>query len=410
MPHSSSGFGEIKVNRVYLIEKETAKEGSDSKLALEGQESCPPTTVAMVTWLHGQIAGMQEGRVIPVTFRDKVERNGYYAIENAQSELTDYQNEVATATWQLTMDRLGSDSEIDLQSRLTGAVRQNNFSVTGTRWHAPPIGHYAYYTGTTLPSNHDRVTEDGTIRVYTGLPANNSPRWGCDPANYLKGAVRLVDTAYVTSENEVEGINRKVGSETWTLKNGLISVSPVSGTPGRLRVGLYSSGSYKNIDWDIRSGGNNLFDWKSAALLRNDPEQVVLRLTCERSASTGGRETLDLTLRRGAQFVEGYLQVSEATVLRVWGANTQASASASNGTVGATANNADGIRGVVGTARTYGSPNTTNGGISSVASATTMDFWIGATIGAGTATSTDADALQNQYIGAMPEATYAVRR
>jgi hypothetical protein len=409
MPHSSSGFGEIKVNRVYLVETETAKEGTDGTLGLEGQESAPPTTVAMVTWLHGQISGMQEGRVIPVTFRDKAERNGYYSVSSASSELTDYQNEVAAAAWSLDLQRIGGENEIDLQSRLTGAVRQNDFALTGTRWHSPAIGHYAYLTGTTLPSNHDRVTEDGTIRVYTGVPANTSPRWGCNPTDYLKGAVRLTDTTYVDSENQVEGINRTIGATGWTLSNGLIQVSPTS-TDGRLRVGLYSNGSYKTTDWDIRSGDNNLFAWKSATLLRNDPEQVVLRLTVERSGSTGGRETLDLTLRRGAQFVEGYLQVSESNTLRIWGANASVSATASNGTVGATANNADGIRQVAGTSRTYGTPNLTNGGFASNGSVTYMDFWLGATIGAGTASETDSAALQNQYIASLPEATYAVRR
>jgi hypothetical protein len=309
----------------------------------------------------------------------------------------------------LDLQRIGGENEIDLQSRLTGAVRQNDFSVTGTRWHAPAIGHYAYYTGTTLPSNHDRVTEDGTIRVYTAIPASTSPRWGCTPTNYLNGCVRLTDTTYVASENQVEGINRTISASSWALSNGLINVTPTA-TAGRLRVGLYSSGSYKNVDWDVRSGENNLADWKSATILRNDPEQVVLRLTCERSASTGGREVLDLTLRRGAQFVECYLQVSESTTLRVWGANATPSASASNGTISATGNNADGIRPCCGTSQSYGSPNATNGGFNSIASTVVLDFWLGATIGAGTASESDITALQNQYIGAMPEATYAVRR
>lgn len=408
MPHSSSGFGEIRVNRTYLVETETAKEGTDGKLGLEGQESAPPTTVAMVTWLHGQISGMQEGRVIPVTFRDKAERNGYYSVTQGNSELTDYQNEVAFAAWTMDLQRIGSESEIDLQSRLTGAVRANDFAVTGTRWHAPPIGHYAYFTGTTLPSNHDRVTEDGTIRVYTAVPENISPRWGCTPTDYLKGGVRLTDSTYVSTENQMEGVNRSIGVTGWALSNGLINVTPV--TAGRLRVGLWSGGSYRNVDWDVRTGGNNLFDWKSATLLRNDPEQVVLRMMAERSPATGGRETLDLTLRRGAQFVECYLQVSESNTLRVWGANATPSASASNGTVNATGNNADGIRPCCGTAHTYGSPNATNGGINTLGGSVTFDFWLGATIGAGTVSESDSTALQNQYIACMPEATYAVRR
>lgn len=410
MPHSSSGFGEIKVNRVYLVEFESAKETADGKLTLDGQESAPPTTVPMVTWLHGQIAGMQEGRLVPVTFRDKAERNGYYSVSSASSDLVDYQGEVASATWTIEMDRIGSDMETDIQSRLTGAVRTNNFSVTGTKWHAPAIGHNSYYTGTTTPSNFDRTTEDGTIRVYTGIPANISPKWGCDPVNYLNGGVRLTSTTYVSTENQVEGINRKVGITGWTLSNGLINITPHA-SAGRLTIGAYASGSYRTVDWNIQSGGSNLQPWQNLTILRNDPEQVVIRLTANRSAGAGGRDTLDLTLRRGAQFVEGYFQTSASANLAINTANATAATSGANGTVSATAT-ANSIRPICGSARTWNTTNTANCGFTKNSSVF-LDFWIGAKIsasGAGTASQDDDAALANQYVGSMPEVTYGVRR
>lgn len=408
MPHSASGYGEIQVNRVNLVEMEKATETTEGKLSLSGQESAPPTTVAMVTWLHGQIAGMQEGRVIPVLFRDKAERNGYYAVDTASSDLTDYQNEVALSDWQIELSRLGAENEIDIQSRLTGAVRQNDFSVTGVRWHAPAIGHYSYFTGSTIPSNHDRVTEDGTIRVYTGIPSNYSPRWGCSPADYLKGGARLTSTVEVSSENTVEGIKRRIDPTTWVLSNGLINIAPTS-TGGTLAVGIWSAGSYKTTYWEIWTGGNRINPWQTASLIRNDPEMVILRLMAGRASDTGGRETVDLTLRRGAQFVEGYLQTSDAADLGVRGQNATASASASNGTVAATSDDANGIRRVCGSSRSWNTTNTTNCGFTKNA-VNKLDFWIGATIGAGTSGATQRGDLQSQYMAAMPEATYAVRR
>lgn len=408
MPHSSTGYGEIKVGRVYLVEKEIAKETSDGKLTVAGQESSPPTTLAMVTWLQGQIAGMGEGRLVPVTFRDKAERNGYYTVTQTSSDLTDYQSEVATCDWTIDLQRLGSDPEVDIQSRLTGAVRANNFSVTGTAWHAPAIGHYAYYTGTSIPSNFDRTSANGNIRIYSGVPANISPRWGCDPANYLNGRVMLTSTTYVSTENEVEGVNRQIGTTGWTLSNGVVSVIPHASTAGRLTIGVYNAG-YQTVDWDIQSGGSNLGVWKSATVLRNDPEQVVLRLTAERNTGTAGRDTLDLTLRRGAQFVEGYFQTSASANLSIAGANTSTSASAANGTISATAGT---NRRICGTAKTFTTANTTNCGFTKNSS-TFLDFWIGAKVtasGAGTASQDDSTALQNQYIGALPEVTYVVQR
>lgn len=407
MPHSSSGYGEIRVGRVYLVEKETGKETSDGKLSLAGQESAPPTTVAMVTWLQGQIAGMGEGRLVPVTFRDKSERNGYYTVTQTSSDLTDYQNEVAVCDWTIDLQRLGSDAEVDIQSRLTGAVRANNYSLTGTRWHAPSLGHYAYYTGTTSPSNFNRVGADGTLRIYSGVPANISPRWGCAVANYLTGSVKLTSTTYVSTENEVEGVERQIGTTGWTLSNGIVQVTPHA-TAGRLTIGVYNSG-YQTVDWNVTVGGANLLAWSSATVLRNDPEQIVLRLTSERSASTAGRDTLDLTLRRGAQFVEGYLQTNASATLGISGANAATSASGANGTVAATTGT---TRRICGSSKTFSTVDTVNCGFTKT-SQTAVDFWIGAkvgTAGAGTASQDDDAALANQYIGAMPEVTYVVQR
>lgn len=407
MPHSSSGFGEIQVNRIFVVEQEVAKEDNTGKLSIMGQESSPPTTVAMVTWLQGQIMGLTEGKLVPVVFEDKAERSGYFTVMNVNSELTDHQSEVAKADWQIDLKREGSETEVDIQSRLTGAVRQNDYSVAGTRWHAPAIGHYAYHTGSTIPSNFNRTGEDGAIRIYTGVPAGVSPRWGCAVGDYLDGRVRLTSTTYVSTETEVEGCNRQIGTTGWVLSNGIVNVSPTA-TAGRLTIGVYNSG-YQDVDWNIRAGGANLLAWESATVLRNDPEQVVLRLTAESSASTAGRATLDLTLRRGAQFVEGYLQVSTSANLQIQGANAATSSSGANGTVSATAGT---TRRACGSARSWNTTDTTNCGFTKN-SVTALDFWIGAKVGTSGAGTTDQDtdaALANQYVGAMPEITYAVRR
>lgn len=405
MPHSSSGYGEVKLNRIYLVENEKATEGGDGKLSLEGQESSPPTTVAMVTWIHGQVVGLEAGKVVPVTFRDKAERNGYYTITSSASDLTDHQSEICLADWKIELKREGSESEVDIQSRLTGTVRQNDFSLTGTKWHAPAISHYAYYTGTTTPSNHDRVGADGTIRVYTSIPANTSPRWGCPVASYLTGAVKLTSTTYVSTENDVEGVNRQIGVSGWTLSNGLIRISP-SATAGRLTIGVYTGASYQDRDWNIQAGGSNLLAWTSATVLRNDAEQIVIRLTSSRSASVGGRDTLDLTLRRGSWFVEGYLQTSTSATLGLVPNVTYAATDGTSYLV-QTSTGADGTRAIAGSARTI--TRTTGTGAISKSSATTFDFWISATIAAGGTGGTATD-LRDQYIGSLPEITYAVKR
>ena len=406
MPHSSSGFGEVHLGRMYLVEQESIKEGSDDKVTLTGQESSPPTTVDLVTFLHGQIQSLSKGCCVPVTFRDKDERDGYYSVQLANSELKNHQEEVATADWTIDLKRLGSHTEVDIQSRLTGAVRQNDFAQSGQRWHAPAIGHYSYFTGSTdVTSWVDRVGVDGTIRTYLNIPSGVHPRWGCTPTNYYGGRVRITDTLETTLENEIEGVNHQLSPTGWTLSNGLINVTATA-SAGVIDVQSYDGG-YKSTLWKLQRNGVNVQAWSSASVIKNTFEHCILRLTAN-IVNAPGRVTVDLGLHRGSRFVEGYFQSSSSTTLKVVMNNVTASSSGS-GYIVKTSNDADGNRPIAGTSRTpiY---DLTNGGISK-ASTTAMDFYIGAVIDATSPLSGDAATdLQNQYIGTLPEATYIVRR
>lgn len=420
MPHSSSGFGEIRVNRVYLIEEEQVKEDNEGNLSLEGQESSPPSTVALVTFLHGQINAMMTGQVMPVTFRDKSARNGFYQIGTVDmtalggsstatttSELKNYQGEVATADWTISLIRGGSHTEVDIQSRLTGAVRQNDFALTGERWHAPAIGHYSYQTGLNDVSSWvDRTSADGTIRVYRNIPTNAQPKWGCTPDNYYGGRVRITDTLEVSTENEIEGINRQLSTTGWTLSNGLVNVTATASN-GIIDVQSYSGGSYRSNTWKIQRNSANVQAWQSVSILRNTFEHCVIRLAAN-IANTPGRVTLDLSLRRGSRFVECYLQSSSSATL---GAVQVVSSSFSPGTgyVVSASNDAFGNKPLIGSSKSFNS-DVINGGINKN-SVTAFDFYIGNVIGGSSAVSGDTAAdLQNQYIGSLPESTYIVRR
>lgn len=403
MPHSASGYGEIRVGRFYVVEMEKATETTDGKLSISGQESSPPTTGPLVTFLHGQVVGMQEGHLTPVTFRDKAERDGFYSLINASSDLTDYQSEVLLADWQIELQRHGSASEVDIQSRLTGAVRQNDFSLTGTRWHAPAIGHTAYHTGTSLPSGSvSRTGDEGAMTVYLGIPSNIHPKWGSTVANFYGGRVRITDTLEVSSENEVEGVNRRISPTGWSMSNGLINVSGTA-SAGIVDVQYYNGSAWVSNTWRLQRNAVNLTAWDTATILRNDFEECILRLTC--TTSGGGRTSVDLKLKRGSRFVEGYMQTSTSATLKTMPNNVSAATSGTGYQVQTSGTH----RWAAGSARTMTFDNT-NGGISK-ASTTTFDFWIGVVINAASPSTGDAVTdLRDQYIASMPEITYAVRR
>lgn len=407
-PHESyhsAGFGELFIDRVYVIEKEKATEANDGKISLAGQESYPPSPRELVTFLHGQLSGMQEGKMIPITFRDKDERDGYYEVGNVSSDLTNYQNgDVVTADWTFEAKRIGSESEVDLQSRLTGAVRANDFSLSGTKWHAPAIGHYAYHTGATIPSSVNRTTSDGDIVTYIGLPNNTSPRWGCTPVNYRGGRVRIFDSLEVSEDNEVEGINRRLSNNEWMLFNGLMRIVPSTTSPGHINFSYYDGTSFQDNWWHLQRNFVTLTEWDAATILRNDYEQCVLRLVTKQ-ATGGGRTTVDLALKRGSRFVEGYMQNSTSTSLRIGPDNSTPSTSGSGYQVATSGTH----RVACGSARTF-VVNNSAGGIHRT-STTSFDFWIGPVINAASPQTGDSvTEMRDQYIGSMPEIVYAVRR
>lgn len=400
---SAYNWGDVQLGRIPLRETFTASEagGEGRTLDLEGQESYPPLTRAQVIARHDGINSLTPGLCVQVTFTDKPERSGYYAVKSAGSTYTEHLNERVTADWKVSLDRLGSDSETDLQSRLTGAVRLNDFALTGERWHAPPIGHYAYYTGATNPTTMTRTGADGAMTVYRSVPANVSPRWGCAPTAYLVGRVKVT----TTGSQEVYGVDVPLAATGWALSNGLVNVTPSASAT--LDVQSYT-GAYRSKLWNVSVAGSasSIASWDGATVLRNDPEMCIVRLV---KGQSPGRATLDLTLRRGSRFVEGYLQIGTSATLAAYRSTLETNTSfAASGYVVATSNDADGNKFAAGSARTFTAH--TNGGVIKAA-ATALDFWIGVAAGGSSAVSGDAATdLRNMYIACMPEAVYGVRR
>lgn len=398
---TSPDWGDITVGRITLRETFDVDE-TGGGLNLSGQESNTSLTRAQVYAVHENLVALDNARgsVLPVTFTDKPERNGYAQVQSVTANLVEYAGDVVTTTWQIQLDRVGYEADTDLQSRLTGVARLNDFALSGERWHAPPIGHYAYHTGTTSPSTMTRTGADGAMTVYRNVPSGVAPRWGCSPGDYLNGRVRVLD-----GPAELEGVEHTIVPDNWSLSNALVNVTP--GASGTLDVQAYTGGAWHSKEWDVSNGSTLAASgWSAATLLRNDPEMCVLRLV---GGTQPGRTTLDLTLRRGSRFVEGYLQHTSSATLAVFlhDAETNASTSAS-GYNTATNNDADGNRYACGSARTF--TTHANGGISKAA-ATTLDFWLGVVAGGGSAVSGDAATdLRNMYVACLPEIVYGVRR
>lgn len=408
-------FGTIAIGRLSLVEIPANPASSASQspsagtaprtLSLSGQESFPAataTTLAALQAKHADILGLV-GAFVPVTFGDKIDLNGYYRVASAGADAINWTGETATADWTLALERAGADTEVDVESRLTGGVRVNNFSAVGSRWHAPPIGHDSYWSGTgSAPSTVTRTGADGAMTVYLGLPTPCIPRYNCTVGNYLSGRVRFTDTNGI----ERTGIAFPTTASGWTLHNALVRVTPIASL-GILSIDAYTGGAWHTKNWDVQSGGVSLGAPKSVSLLRNEPEIVVLRLLWSLAP---GRVTADITLRRGSRFAELYIQAEVAATLKVVRGTIETGASGGGGAyVTAAAGDGAGNRFIVGSALTSAA-DTTIGGIS-LAATTTLDAFVGVVAGGSGAVAGDLAAdLFNQYVASAAELVQGVRR
>lgn len=403
----SGDFGTVQAGRLTLNEALTVYDDKVNAstgvrgAVISGQESHPPSTVAVLAQLQDDIPTLYGSMVIPVTWTNKADRNGYYTVTDMGAQLFNQPGQVITCDWNLTLSRIGSESEVDLESRLTGATARNNsFSATGERWHAPPIGHYGYWSGPSQPSTVTRTGSDGAMTVYRRLATGINPRWGCPVTSYLNGRARFIDN----NSLERSGTNFSVPATGWTLHNALVRVTPLTSN-GVFQVSAWTGGGWQTKSWDILSGGVSLGTLNACTVLRNEPEIVVVRLL---ESLNPGRITVDLTLRRGSRFVEVYIQ-GEFSATLVIQCFTAEAGTAGTGYVSATANDAAGNRYIVGSAKTFANL-LTQGGIS-LASTTTLDAFIGVVAAGSGAVAGDVAAdLYSQYMGAPSELVQAVRR
>lgn len=379
-------IGALVLKEVDILTDATNANTGERAVKLEGRETVPGTTIADLEAKQEDIMGLID-RVFPVTFSRKAAYNGFYAVTDTNTEMEKWVEGPAQVRWSLSLTYLGPDNIVDMESRFANVVRANDFVLAGERWHAPAINHYSYQAGTATPATVVRTGADGPITVYRSVPAATSARWGITPANALLGRARILQGGI-----ERVGVGITLTPGGWEVNNGLVRVRPESGgVQTTLRVAVWNGAAWSNDkSWDVRFGGAvvNAAQMRSAVVLRNDPEMCVVRVVCQ-AATSSARRTIDVGLRRGARFLEGYAQQASASAIVVTPDVTEAFVDTSaQGYLTATADDGDGVKYVVGSSKTFATDSA--GGISKNA-VTALDFFIGAVPGGTSLGVTDGD-------------------
>jgi hypothetical protein len=401
-----TAYTDITIGRLTLREtfdmNSNISAGADTQtIVLSGEESYPPLTLAQVKQRREDILGLQN-RLVPIRFGTKSDHDGWYRITDVNTSVRDYQGgELRAFTWGINATFIGPENAVDLESRLTGVQRINDFGLTGEKWHGVPVGVTTYYGGTL--TSVSRATSDGaSASVWRSVPASTNPRWATPISTYDVGRSRVLINGVERVGTDVDDTT----SSSWVLTNGIVSASAAAAGSATWSVAHWDGAGWDAKHWNLGLGSSaspNL-GWGYVKILRNDYEMCTMRLIDNNAFA---RLVVDLTLRRGSRFIEGRVSSTIATTLGVWPAIGEASTSpASSGYVRATNNDALGNRYVCGSARSF-SALTASGGLAKT-SATSLDFFIGAEVAGSAAQTGDTAAnLVSQYLTAMGEVTLA---
>jgi hypothetical protein len=398
-------YGVMQVGRLPLREDASAElTPADGfvEMTVQGQESFGRLTMVALRQRVDDLLALK-GQLLPCTFTQKPELNGFYQVLDATSTWTAWVPEqVGVMPWALKLRRMGYAGDMDLEARLAGPqTKANDHAATGERWHAPNINHIGYAAGSTLPLVVSRATTDGAITVYRTLAVGVSPRWGTTAANALLGRVRFVDALGA----ERVATRADYGPTGWEVHNGLVRIQ-VNAANGNLIFSHWSGSAWQAKEFTVYHSTGPAVALgvpNYLTVLRNDLECVSVRLT---TSLNPGRVTVDLTLRRGSRLVEVFVQHQFGTTLKLQRATAEAT-TAFTGYLRSTAADANGHRLVMGSTRTFTADNV-NGGLSRAATPTLDAFVAIERSGAGTGDL--AAQLWAQYLGAANETVKGVRR
>ena len=131
---------------------------------------------------------------VPLTYTGDVTLKGYCKLKGASVDISRYT--LAGVSYSLDLIWLGVPGEVNMESHFSGALIENNHSITSTtmQMHAPPRQAYNYYHTGTLTNTLREHYQDQSVYIKTGgnLRATNAT-WNCEPENYYEGAVEIKD-------------------------------------------------------------------------------------------------------------------------------------------------------------------------------------------------------------------------
>ena len=351
---------------------------------------------------------------VPLTYTGDVTLKGYCKLKGASVDISRYT--LAGVSYSLDLIWLGVPGEVNMESHFSGALIENNHSITSTtmQMHAPPRQAYNYYHTGTLTNTLREHYQDQSVYIKTGgnLRATNAT-WNCEPENYYEGAVEIKIKDYHDALRLRAGRNSDNKPTDAVIQNGMMKLVVLGDNTSQCRFTTYiydpDLDDYASAQtWAISATSNETEwqSWQSIQILKNEPQIATIRLTTHYNATTrDGRLVFDITLKRGSRNIEFVASQWQAQQLNVKSVSALAGTNAT-GYVAATSSNNEGNKYMIGSPTTY-TADTTNLGIS-VSGTTAVKGFIGAVVGSASGANT-ADNVRDQYLDSIFETVRIVK-
>lgn len=330
-------IGQLSITSPGNIEFSSSDGGRE--LSISGKIGGTAVTMDHIKYLRDELVSMASyGIAVPFRYDGDSSYDGYVRVLNSSVNTTRYT--LGGLSYSVDFEYLGRSGEVQFESRFTGALLDNDHSVTSTtnQFHCPPGDHYNYYHAG-QPTDGTRLAKDitstvtgatTTLRLKTDSNLRDfNATYHVEPEDYYKGACRIstgtyydgftrnADNTKTYDDTELEirtGLFSKNKPTDLVLENGLIKIEFDSSTTQALfdtyifDVSDYQSGKTWAFSRGLPSGSDQLgIDWKgwrTMQILKNHPECATVRLTSYLNAdSKDGRLVVDFTLRRGAHHV-----------------------------------------------------------------------------------------------------------
>lgn len=254
----------------------------------------------------------QSGRLLPVICNVDPSINGYYYLTDASVELSHSLGSLSDKgffPYSVTLEYVASEH---LATTFTGGVMPNAYNNTSNpRWMGRTDLEFMS-TGGVPNTGGQRGGSEGQVRVIQ-IPDDGTHRRGIRPKDFYTRGCRLFATGdLIAGENIPADIHDPM---SWEINNTLVKAVPII---GGIRVSMWqpSIGDWTSpveiLIYDQPFDGNQIqIDaWRVLYILRNDPDEVTVRVGQPRGVGGGGMRMLDLTVRKGMRHIHCFYQVT----------------------------------------------------------------------------------------------------